>query len=84
MALKKELRVPPWKGFIKCWTLNRASGRSDIDGNAAIDWAANCRKKVGMLQSISCVTEGKRLENLHGQIKVITQEPADRHVTASN
>jgi hypothetical protein len=30
------------------------------------------------------VTGGKRLENLHGPIKVITQGNEDRHVTASN
>jgi hypothetical protein len=29
-------------------------------------------QKIGMLQRISCVTEEKRLENLHGPIKVIT------------
>jgi hypothetical protein len=55
-----------------------------MESKAAINWAANYRKKVGMLQSISFGTEPKRLENPHSSIKVITRGNEDRHVTTSN
>src|SRR5205809_7862088 len=49
------------------------SGRSDMEGKAAII-GLRTAEKSDILHLISGVTDGKRLENLNGPVKVINQE----------